>query len=50
MAGPLPASGFQQVAHRFRLGQIQLAVQKGSPGKLPRPRLTGSLRKQGLQP
>ena len=50
MAGPLPAAGVQQVAHGLRLGQVQLAVQKGPAGEFSPLGLTGPRSKQGLQP
>lgn len=35
VAGPLPAGGFQQIAHRLRLHQIQTAVKERHGGRTP---------------
>ena len=50
VAGPLPAGGFQQIAHRLRLHQIQTAVKKGTAGELPWSGLSGPVGEEGLQP
>ena len=54
LPGGLPHGGgglrVDEIRHRLRLGQIQLAVEEGPPGELPRPGLPHPLGKQGLQP
>ena len=47
--GPGGSLGVNQVHHRLGLSQVQLAVQKGPPGKLPRQRLSGPLGKKSFQ-
>ena len=50
VAGALPAFGLQQVPHRLGLGQVQLAIEEGTAGKLSRPGLAGPLGEEGVQP
>ena len=50
MGGGIGGIGFDQVNDRFRLGQIQLAVQEGSLGKFPPLGRLCSGKVQRLQP